>query len=435
MTTNDSARPLALPLQELARLLRAGDLGAEEVVRDCLDAIREQDETIRAWVHVDAEGATAAARELDRLPATERGPLHGVPVGLKDIIDTATMPTAYGSRIYAGHRPTTDAAAAQRLRDVGAVAVGKTVTTEFASWSPTPTRNPHDPERTAGASSSGSAAAVGAGMVPLALGTQTVGSTIRPASFCGVAAIKATHGVLDLTGFKRTSARLDTMGIFASDPAGLALAWRVLQSPSGVRSRHPQPADAARIGFARTPWWEQADAASRAATEAAAEALGAAAVDLPPDFGDIVPAHDLIATTDTSYALLPEYRARPELLTVQLRERLAEGLRTKPDAYRAAVRTADRLRAATSRVFDDVDVLVAPAVIGEAPPAELGTGDPLFCRPWSMLGNPVVTVPVAVGPAGLPIGVQIVAAHGDDLLALAVASRLANAMVPEAARG
>ncbi|WP_055988593.1 amidase family protein [Microbacterium sp. Root53] len=194
--------------------------------------------------------------------------------------------------------------------------------------------------------------------------------------------------------------------------------------------RGPRAAGAAgaRIGFVRTPWWAQAEPASRAATESAAAALGAAAVELPPAFDDIVSAHDLIAMTDTSHALLPEYRAHPEMLTDQLRERLGEGLRTAPGAYRAAVRVADRVRTATSALFEDVDVLVAPAVIGEAPFAEDGTGDPLFCRPWSMLGNPVVTVPVAFGPAGLPIGVQIVARHGEDLLALDVAARLSDAI-------
>ncbi len=424
MTARHADRPRDLSFEQLQRELRSGEISAQDVVRDCLAAIDEAERDVHAWVHVDAEGALAAARELDALPAADRGPLHGIPVGLKDVIDTASQPTEYGSRVYAGHRPTTDAAAVIRLREAGAIMIGKTVTTEFASWAATPTRHPRDASRTAGASSSGSAAAVAAGMTPIALGTQTVGSTIRPASFCGVAGMKATHGRLDLTGFKRTSARLDTLGLFARNVAGLATTWRALSVPAGVSPTITAVPPPVRVRFSVTPWWDEAEQSSQDALRTAADLLAAVETDLPVGFADVIDAHDIIATADTSHALLPEYRTSEHLISDQLRTKLAEGLAVTPAAYDDATRTANRVRGLTSAFFDDVDVLVMPAVVGEAVPAEQGTGNPLFCRPWSMLGNPVVTVPVTTGPAGLPIGVQIVARYGDDHIALDVAARL-----------
>ena len=413
-TVNRSASPSDLTASAALALIRDGELSATELVQACLDRIAEREDVVRAWQFLDPTGALAAARALDELPKDQRGPLHGIPVGLKDIIDTAGMPTEYGSPVYAGHRPTADAACVQRLQEAGAVVLGKTVTTEFATWSPARTTNPHDPAHTPGGSSSGSAAATGDRMVPLALGTQTVGSTIRPASFCGATAMKATPGRLDLTGFKRTSARLDTMGMFARDVADLALVWEVLGGPPGDRSAPPGTDRELRIGMARTPWWDQADEDSRHAMAVAAAQLDAQPIDLPAGSEDVVAAHDLIANADVSRHLLPEYRRAPELISEVMHQKIAAGLETTAAAYLDAVRITDRLRHRTAALFETVDVLLVPAVTGEAPAGLDWTGDPIFCRPWSMLGNPAVTVPITTGRRGLPVGVQLVAGHGKD---------------------
>lgn len=420
--------PADLTASEALKWLHANELSAVELTQACLDRIAERDHVVRAWEYVDADGAIEAARYLDRLREDERGPLHGIPVGLKDIIDTVDMPTGYGSPIYAGHRPTVDAAGVERLRDAGAVILGKTVTTEFASWSASRTTNPHNPQHTPGGSSSGSAAAIGARMVPVTLGTQTVGSTIRPASFCGATALKATHGRLDLTGFRRTSSRLDSMGIFARETTDLARVWEVLAAPPGVRGTAPATDGELRIGSARTPWWEQADEDSRRAVSIATEILSAWAVDLPSGFEAIIDAHDVIVDADLSRWLLPEYKRTPEQLSAVMREKIALGIETSAKTYAEAVRTVDNLRTRIATLFERIDVLVVPAVTGEAPLGLESTGNPVFARPWSVLGNPAVTVPVSTGRNGLPVGVQLVAAYGRDGDAIRAAALIEKAL-------
>src|SRR4051794_17027444 len=293
---------------DAARLIRRRELGSEELVAECLDRIAAREPEVRAWAHVDPEAALAQARRRDG--EALRGPLHGLPVGIKDVIDTAGMPTEYGSRIYAGHRPERDAVCVAWLREAGAVLLGKTVTTEFATYEPPPTVNPLDPGRTAGGSSSGSAAAVGDGMVPLALGTQTAGSTIRPASFCGIAGFKPAHGWRSTAGIKRLSERLDTLGLFGRGVADVALlgGW-----PS------PQP-HAPRLRFARTPWWERLDEGGKAALEQAVERLGAGELTLPAAFAGLAPAHEALMAFDVARNLEPEWRGHRGELSGALRD-------------------------------------------------------------------------------------------------------------------
>src|SRR4051812_47449572 len=274
---------------EAVRRLGAREMSSEEVVRECLERVEARDGEVRAWAWLDAEAALAQARARDA--EAPRGPLHGLPVGVKDVIDTADMPTAYGSPIYEGERPARDAACVAWLREQGAVILGKTVTTEFATYQPPVTRNPHDPDRTPGGSSSGSAAAVAAGMVPLAYGTQTAGSVIRPASFCGVVGFKPRHGWSSATGIKRLSARLDTLGTFGRTVADAALL-------AGFAAPEGEP----RIAWCRTPWGGDAPE-----VEAAAGRVGAEELELPPQFAALPAAQETVMAFDVARSLEPEW--------------------------------------------------------------------------------------------------------------------------------
>lgn len=413
---------------ELAALLRGGELSAVEVARACLEAIEAREDELHAWAHLDPDLALARARELDGMPADERGPLHGIPVGVKEIIDTADLPTEYGSPIYAGHRPSVDADVVARLRAAGAVVIGKTVTTEFALFHPGPTVNPHDLSRTPGGSSSGSAAAVGAGTVPLALGTQTAGSVVRPASFCGVAGVKPTFGAIPVSGVKPASPALDTVGVFARDVAGAAHAVRVLSGAGAPGTAEGERARL-RIGFARTPEWDAIPADTRSRVERAADELGAEPavdvrnVELPAPFTGLVEAQMAVMNVEVTHALAVERRYHYDELSPALRARLAVGDRAAW-SYDAARTHIDRCRGLLPIAFAGVDVLLAPSVLGEAPPLEEGTGDPLLCRAWTALGTPAVSVPGLSGPAGLPLGVQVIAPPGRDDLALSGAQRV-----------
>jgi len=409
---------------ELAAATRAGELSARELVDACLDAVAAREDVLQAWVHLDPELARTQADRLDALPADQRGPLHGIPVGVKDIIDTADQPTQHGSPVYAGNRPTQDATCVARLRTAGAVVLGKTVTTEFAGFHPGATTNPHDPERTPGGSSSGSAAAVGAGTVPLALGTQTAGSVVRPASFCGVVGAKPTFDRVPTAGVKPFSPSLDTVGTFTLDAAGAALALAVMAGED--------PADATldaapRIGFARTHEWGQLPTATRLAVEAAATRLGAhlevVEVDLPDAFDGLVEAQMALMMAEATQALATERRDHGEELSDKLRAGLRIGDRHLW-ALDAARHHVHRCRALLDEVFAGVDVLLAPSALGEAPLATEGTGDPLLCRIWTALGTPAVAVPGLVGPDALPLGVQLVAPLGADSTALAATAHV-----------
>jgi Asp-tRNA(Asn)/Glu-tRNA(Gln) amidotransferase A subunit family amidase len=377
---------------ELSQLLAAGELRSEEVVQACLDRVAERDDELWAWAFIDAEAALAQARARDG--EARRGPLHGLPVGVKDVIDTADMPTSYGSSIYEGHRPARDADCVAWLREQGAVVLGKTVTTEFATYEPPPTRNPHDPDRTPGGSSSGSAAAVAAGMVPLAYGTQTAGSVIRPASFCGVVGFKPSHGWHSTTGIKRLSERLDTLGTFGRTVADAALL-------AGFTPPEPRQG---KIAFCRTPWLEE-----DALLEDAAARLGLPELELPSDFAGLVDAQETAMAFDVAQNLEPEWRDHRDELSQAMRDYLERAHAVTPAEAENGAALGDACRAALPGVLSGLDALLVPAAAGEAPLRSEGhTGDPLFCRAWTLLGVPAVCVPGLRGPAGLPVGLQLV---------------------------
>jgi Asp-tRNA(Asn)/Glu-tRNA(Gln) amidotransferase A subunit family amidase len=384
-----------LSATEAARLLAARELSSEELVSACLERIAAREPELRAWAHLDAEAALAHARSRDG--EERRGPLHGVPVGVKDVIDTADMPTAYGSPIYAGHRPERDADCVTWLREAGAVVLGKTVTTEFATYEPPPTVNPLDPARTPGGSSSGSAAAVAAGMVPLAYGTQTAGSVIRPASFCGIAGFKPAHGWRSIAGIKRLSDRLDTLGLLARTVEDAALL-------GGFAAPSPREG---RVAFCRTPWWDRLE--DGAALEEAAARLGAEEVELPPEFAELAEAQETVMAFDVARNLEPEWREHRDGLSGAMRDYIERGRSVSGEEAGAAAAVRDRCHSMLPGVLGAFDALLVPGALGEAPLRVEGhTGDPLPCRAWTFLGVPAISVPGMVGPAGMPVGVQLV---------------------------
>jgi len=406
-----------LSATEASGLIGARELSSQELVAACLERIHAREDELLAWAHLDPEAALAQARERDGEPA--RGPLHGIPVGVKDVIDTGDMPTAYGSPIYAGHRPGRDADAVAWLREAGAVVLGKTVTTEFATYEPPPTVNPHDPARTPGGSSSGSAAAVAAGMAPLAYGTQTAGSVIRPASFCGVVGFKPAHGWRSAAGIKRLSERLDTLGLFARGVADAAL----LGGFTAPEAR------AGRVAFCRTPWWTALEDGGRAAVEAAAVRLGADEVELPPEFAGLAAAQEAAMAFDVARSLEPEWREHRDGLSETLRDYLERARAVPVEEAEAAVALRDRARARLPELLEGLDALLVPAALGEAPlRAEGHTGDPLLCRAWTLLGVPAISVPGLAGPAGMPIGVQLVGV--DEAAVLGAAAWVESALRP-----
>jgi len=387
-----------LSATEAARLIAARELSSEELVSSCLERVEEREPELRAWAYLDPEAALLQARERDG-GGPARGPLHGIPVGVKDLVDTADMPTAYGSPIYVGHRPQRDADCVTTLREAGAVVLGKTVTTEFATYEPPPTVNPHDPARTPGGSSSGSAAAVAAGMVPLALGSQTAGSVIRPASFCGIAGFKPAHGWRSTGGIKRLSERLDTLGVLARSVADAALL-------GGFAAPALQEA---RVGFCRTPWWDELEDGGRAALEDAAARLGATEIALPAEFGGLAGAQETVMAFDVVRSLEPEWREHRDGLSDALRDYLERGRTVTAESVAAGLALGERCRAALPVVLAGVDALLVPGALGEAPLRSEGhTGSPLLCRAWTFLGVPAISVPGPVGPAGMPVGVQVV---------------------------
>lgn len=412
-----------------AAAIRDGRLTSEALVADCLERIAAREEVLHAWAYLDPEAALAEARARDRQPT--RGPLHGVPVGIKDILDTADMPTGHGSPIYAGHVPDADATAVARLRAAGAVVLGKTVTTEFALFAPGPTTNPHDPSRTPGGSSSGSAAAVAAGTVPLAVGTQTAGSVVRPASFCGVVGGKPTLGAVPTAGVKPCSTTLDTVGAFATDVADVALALGVMADDPD-RFRPVDLGDRPRIGFCRTPQWDRLEPATRSALEAAAERLAGRVdvveVTLPPSFDGLVDAQMTVMAVEAYRELTVERTSHGDQLSAQLRDYLA-GAERHAGGYEDALALAERCRAELADVLADTPLLFAPSVLGEAP-SIASTGDPLLCRSWTLLGTPTIAVPGLTGPSGLPLGAQVIAAPGRDAVALAGAALTVEVLSP-----
>jgi Asp-tRNA(Asn)/Glu-tRNA(Gln) amidotransferase A subunit family amidase len=404
-----------LSAAEAARRLEAREITCEALAAACMERIAEREETVRAWAFVDRKQALEQARALDRMPRRSR--VHGLPFGVKDVIDTADQPTQYGSPIYRGYRPRADAASVALLRHAGALILGKTHTTEFANNPPAPTRNPHDPSHTPGGSSSGSAAAVADFMVPLALGTQTGGSVIRPAAFCGVYACKPSFGAINRAGMKFDAESLDTIGVFGRSVEDLALALEPLTSREapafGKMENRP------RIGLCRTPSWKHADAATQANLEAAAQALskaGARVHDfaLPPGSDQLFDRHKVIMGYENARALAWEYFNHPERISADLKPRLDEGWQVSRAEYDALRAHSSRCRAALADAMREVDFLLTPSAPGEAPRDLTTTGDPVFNRAWTLFGVPCVTIPYGKGAHHLPLAVQLVGAFDGD---------------------
>ena len=425
--TKGHARPARalneLTASEIVRAVASGQATCEAVVRACLARIDRREKDIHAWASIDPERALAQARALDRGPA--RGPLHGVPIGVKDIIDTADLPTEMGSPIYRGHRPTADAACVALTRAAGAVILGKTVTCEFAGMTPGATTNPHDLAHTPGGSSSGSGAAVADRMVPAAFGTQTGGSVLRPAAYCGVFGFKPTFGAFNRRGVFPAAESLDTVGLITRSLDDIELLSAVLElrppAPPALLDSPP------RVALCRTPLWHSARAETVAAVEDAAERLGKAGarvreVVLPEEFAGLRnAARETINNYERAAAMVHEWVTDRERISDRLRQRVALGRAMPRAEYIAALQLGEDCRARLPSVFDEADVVLAPCVNGEAPRGLGETGDPGFQAIWTILHVPALSLPTHRGPNGLPVGIQLVGMRRADQKLLACA--------------
>jgi len=412
---------------DLARRIEAGTLTAAGVIDLCAAAIEAREAQIGAFAALDVERAKSAARN----PALIKTPLCGLAVGVKDIFDTADFATAYGSVIYTGHHPPSDSALVSMVRRAGGIILGKTVTTEFATLQPANTRNPHNPNHTPGGSSSGSAAAIAAGMLPIALGSQTGGSVIRPAAYCGVAGFKPSYKILPTLGMKGFSWYLDTAGLFAAGVADVAFAAAAIAGRDlRIDQSEPKPP---RIGLARTHIWEEASAEMQAAVETAARKAATAGarvsdITLPPIFEDAFRAHAIVQDYEGYRALAFEYDHHQEKIGPILRAQLDHAASITAEAYDAARRTTKRARQALADLMGDIDALLTPSAPGAAPEGLASTGASIFNRLWTLLGAPCVNVAGLADKAGLPLGVQIVGRFGRDRAALEVALFLERAI-------
>jgi amidase len=415
-----------LSARAAAQAVAARQLSSVELLTACLKRIEAREPSVKAWTYCNPDKALAAARACDA--GSPRGPLHGVPIGVKDIIDTADMPTEYGSPIYAGHRPVWDAACVALIKRAGGIVLGKTVTTEFAARHPGKTANPHNPAHTPGGSSSGSAAAVADFMVPIGFATQTAGSIIRPAAYCGAVGVKPSFGTYAMAGIKPYAASLDTLGTITRHVDDALLMWEVLQ---GVPAPEGSPLPARpRVGLCQTPFWSAAEPAAAEALQAAGRKLAAAdcdldMVELPSWFETLNKMHRQVQSYEGARSFAHELATpRRELVSTSLREMADSGWRISPGDYVAARAAIVRARAEFASLMDRFDILMAPATPGEAP-ASLGTtGDPVFNSLWTFLHVPSVSLPVMKGPQGLPVGVQFIGRFDGDLQLLRLVRRI-----------
>ncbi|HEY4407074.1 MAG TPA: amidase [Xanthobacteraceae bacterium] len=404
----------------LARAIEVGTMTPGAVLDLCAQAIARHEAQIGAFAALDIAEARRAAAGIG-LRAT---PLHGLPIGIKDIFDTADLPTQYGSPIYAGHRPKADAALVSLVRRAGGLVLGKTVTTELASLQPGATRNPSHPDHTPGGSSSGSAAAVAAGMVPVALGSQTAGSVIRPAAFCGIAGFKPSFRLLPTVGMKCFAWSLDTAGVFAAGVTDVAFAAAAITGRDlRIDQRTPT---APSLALVRTPLWPRASSEMQAGLERAAHAAEAAGarvreLELPPIFEAAMRAQVIIQDHEAYRALAYEFDHHQDRLAPLLRQQLANAAAIDFDSYDEARRTARRARQMFADLMADTDAMLTPSAPGAAPHGLRSTGDPMFNRLWTLLGPPCINVPGLTDSDGLPLGVQIVGRFARDRTALEAA--------------
>ncbi|MEO1457856.1 MAG: amidase [Pseudomonadota bacterium] len=414
-----------------------GRLTPRALAAACLARIAEREAAVRAWTEVGGDALEAELARIEAIPPDARGPLWGLPVGVKDVFDTADRVTTYGSDIYADHRPTADAALVARLRAAGAVVLGKTVATEFAYWRAGATRNPHDLARSPGGSSSGSAAAVADGMVPLAFGSQTAASTIRPAAYCGVVGFKPSRGLLPTAGVKPLAPSFDTAGLIARRVSDVALTGAVLAEAGWADLGVTAPAPV--LARWRGAEWAAASPAAVAAVEGALERLAAAGARIvegrvPAPFDGITAAQTRLMAVEAAAVLAEEAERAPD--------RLSEPLLSLIEAGRAvplATELRDRALLASAAgepgpLFGAAEIIVAPAAMGEAPPLEQGTGSPDLSRAFTALGLPSVTLPCGRGPNGLPLGLQLAARPGTDGRLLAVAAWVERCLEPRPER-
>jgi Asp-tRNA(Asn)/Glu-tRNA(Gln) amidotransferase A subunit family amidase len=444
----DASQLSWLSAGDAARAIRGGAISSEQLVEACLARVREVEERVQAWQFLDPAHALAQARarDEDRREGRPTGPLHGVPVGIKDIIDTLDMPTEDGTVLHAGRTPAADATVVAWLRAAGAVIMGKTVTTECAYFSPGKTRNPHHPDHTPGGSSSGSAAAVAAGMVPLALGSQTNGSTIRPAAFCGVYGFKPTHGLIPRHGILRLSRALDHVGVFARTIEDVALVCESLvghderDPDTRPRARIPFGAVAAeepplppRLAFVKTPVWDRAEEETREAFAELTAALGETVgeFELPESARAAWDWHRTIMDTEMAASFDAEWERGRDRLSEQLRALLARGRESTALEYQRALARIPLLNDGFAELFSRFDAILTPAAPGTAPRGLASTGDPAFCTLWTLCGMPALSLPLMRGENGLPLGVQLVGPRNDDARLL----RTARWLVAQVAAG
>ncbi|HZD91953.1 MAG TPA: amidase [Pseudolabrys sp.] len=437
-----------MTLADTIAALRDGVVSAEQVAETCLRRIEAVDGGVQAWTYLDPEYVRRQARALDAARAEGRplGPLHGVPIGIKDIFDTGDMPTENGTVLHAGRQPPDDATAVALLREAGAVVMGKTVTTEMALFGPGKTRNPYDPTRTPGGSSSGSAAAVAAGMVPLAIGSQTNGSTIRPASFCGVVGYKPSHGLISRHGALSLSRTLDHVGVFAGSVADAALIAEIMMrfdpndadmrpraAPQLSRLASQPPSLPPKLAFLRTPIWDRADTDTREGFEELAGMLGdnVEDVELPTLFSEALAQHKIVQDTEVAVNFGADYERGRDRMTPQLVDIIEHGLRIPAAEYLRAVGRIPLFLNALDKLFERYDAILTPSTPGEAP-VGTATGNPVFCTVWTLLGTPAVSLPLLRGNNGLPIGVQLVGRRGEDGRLLRTANWLTETVAARA---
>lgn len=428
-----------LSATEALAAMASGRIDSETLVRDCLARIEAREKDVRAWAAIDRGGALAAAREADltrrQQEASHRRPLLGIPIGIKDNIHTSDLPTEYNSTIYRGHRPGSDAPAIALLRTAGAIILGKTETVEFAAHGrPAPTRNPCDLSRTPSGSSSGSAAAVADYMVPLAIGTQTGGSLIRPGSYCGCAAFKPTYGIVSMEGVKLISISLDTIGWYARSVSDIALVAGALEI-TDEPIPEARPVKTLKLGICRTPYWDRAEAATRKAIEEAVARFTTAGAtvekfELGAEFAEANELQETIMSGEGYFAFLNLFRAHAADLAENIRNRI---LRVHDQKLLEATDRAAALRPLFDRMARSYDAILTPSAPGEAPRHGVAA-DPIFNGIWTMLHAPCITLPGLVGPAGLPVGIQLVAPRRADGSLLATAAALAPLLQSHSAR-
>jgi len=439
----DATQLSRLSATDAARAVRDGAVSAEQLVEACLARVREMEPKVEAWAFIDPEHALAQARAADerRKQGAALGPLHGVPVGIKDIFDTGDMPTEDGTALHAGRTPMQDATAVARLRAAGAVIMGKTVTTELAYFNPGKTRNPHNPEHTPGGSSSGSAAAVACGMVPLAIGSQTNGSVIRPAAFCGVYGFKPTHGMISRHGALKLSRTLDHVGVFARTIEDVAVAcealsgWDENDPDTRLGARIPfsdiaaeEPPMPPRLAFVKTPMWDRAEEETREAFQELVAHLGESVEEfsLPDSARAALEWHRTIMEAEMAANLAADYEKGRDRLSEPLRALLERGRACSAFDYQSALARIPQVAEGLGPLFERYDAIITPSAPGTAPRGLQSTGNPVFCTLWTLAGMPAVNLPIMEGSGGLPLGAQLVGQRGDDARLLRTARWLVS---------